>query len=200
MTRDLDTRRKVIDAAIQCILEEGYYRASSNAIAERAGMTWGVIQHHFGTREALMLAVLEEGTGRLVDSLAGAVITGAALPDRIEQYIRIVEDYYADPEYLAFVQVLLNLSHDPRTSSQSLAAIEGISERVDAELRRLADAVFGNPPAEVRSLVFHVLRGVALSEVMLGSLPFDPIGRGITDSQRRTLAEALATIYPRRRA
>jgi len=48
------TRQKVLDAAIQTILEVGYYQASSNAIARRAGVTWGTLQHQFGTREALL--------------------------------------------------------------------------------------------------------------------------------------------------
>ena len=52
--QDSISRQRVIDAAIACILDQGFYRASSNAIAERAGVTWGVIQYHFGTREALM--------------------------------------------------------------------------------------------------------------------------------------------------
>ncbi|MEY2458244.1 MAG: hypothetical protein QOG30_74, partial [Acidimicrobiaceae bacterium] len=44
------TRRAVIDAAVASILERGFYRASSNEITRRAGVTWGVIQHYFGTR------------------------------------------------------------------------------------------------------------------------------------------------------
>jgi AcrR family transcriptional regulator len=59
------TRRKVLDAAIETILEVGYYQASSNAIARRAGVTWGALQHQFGTREALLLEVLNERWGRL---------------------------------------------------------------------------------------------------------------------------------------
>ena len=54
-----DTRARVIQAAVDCILDEGFYRASSNRIAERAGVTWGVIQHHFGTREALLIEVFK---------------------------------------------------------------------------------------------------------------------------------------------
>ena len=61
---DESTRGRVVDAAIECILDEGFYRASSNKIAKRAGVTWGVIQYHFGTREALMLAVHERGAPR----------------------------------------------------------------------------------------------------------------------------------------
>ena len=54
------TWRRVLDAAEECILELGYYQASSNEIARRAGVTWGVIQHQFGTREGLLLAVLND--------------------------------------------------------------------------------------------------------------------------------------------
>ena len=50
---DEPTQERVVDAAVACILDEGFYRASSNKIAKRAGVTWGVIQYHFGTREAL---------------------------------------------------------------------------------------------------------------------------------------------------
>ena len=34
--------------------------ASAEFFARRAGVTWGVIQHHFKSRERLMLATLEE--------------------------------------------------------------------------------------------------------------------------------------------
>ena len=73
---DESTRARVVDAAIDCILDEGFYRASSNKIAKRAGVTWGVIQYHFGTREALMLAVHERGLDELDGALADAVIDG----------------------------------------------------------------------------------------------------------------------------
>src|SRR6266568_236456 len=89
--RDVEPRQRVIQAAIDCILEQGFYRASSNAIAERAGLTWGVIQYYFGTREVLMLAVLEEGTQRLLDDLTTAEITADSLEERIEEFIAVVE-------------------------------------------------------------------------------------------------------------
>ena len=51
----------MLDATVECILELGYYQASSNAIARRAGVTWGTIQHQFGSREALLLEVIKQG-------------------------------------------------------------------------------------------------------------------------------------------
>src|SRR2546425_613599 len=84
------TERVVIDAAVACILERGFYRASSNEIARRAGVTWGVIQHYFGTREALMLAVLNDGARHLTDVLADATIDADTVAERLEQLIEIL--------------------------------------------------------------------------------------------------------------
>jgi len=139
---DQCTRRKLIEAAIQTILEQGFYRASSNAIAGTAGLSWGVIQYYFGSRENLMLAVLEEGTRRLSEDLAEADLTGETLTERFDQYFRVLERYYGSIDYLAFVQVVLNLSRDPRTSDQARQTMLDARTTVDAEVRRLTNKLF----------------------------------------------------------
>src|SRR5207302_10457592 len=87
---DLATRERVLEAAVASILERGFYRASSNEIARRAGVTWGVIQHHFGTREALLLAVLEDGANRFVDLVGTAAIDEASASARTEQPLALL--------------------------------------------------------------------------------------------------------------
>lgn len=187
---DQGTRQKVIDAAIACILEQGFYRSSSNAIAEAAGLSWGVIQYYFGSREALMLAVLDEGSRRLVDDLSKARITAISMPERLEQYFKVLEGYYAQPDYLAFIQVLLNLSHDPRTSDRTLEQMTRATEEIDRQLSRLTSELFAGTKVRKGALTlfpFHILRGLALSEVMLNTLPFDTQGMKRTASHQRNM-------------
>ena len=195
--QDSISRQRVIDAAIACIIDQGFYRASSNAIAERAGVTWGVIQYHFGTREALMLAVLEEGTRRLNDIEVTAEITGETVTERVAQYMDILLKYYGSLDYLAFSQVLINLTHDPRTSQQTRETMARIGESANPELNRLQRKVLAGTgirrPA-VRSLLFHALRGLALSHVMLETLPEQPQTPRHFPEQRRLLAEALGML------
>ena len=195
--QDSISRQRVIDAAIACIIDQGFYRASSNAIAERAGVTWGVIQYHFGTREALMLAVLEEGTRRLNDIVVTAEITGETVTERVAQYMDILLKYYGSLDYLAFSQVLINLTHDPRTSQQTRETMARIGESANPELNRLQRKVLAGTgirrPA-VRSLLFHALRGLALSHVMLETLPEQPQTPRHFPEQRRLLAEALGML------
>jgi AcrR family transcriptional regulator len=195
--RDHATRQRVIEAAIQCVLELGFYRASSNAIAERAGVTWGVIQYHFGNRENLMLAVLEEGTRRLTQTLRGAEVTGSTVTERIAQYQDVLVSYYGSADYLVFTQVLLNLSHDPRTSQQSRQTMARIAQAANPELRRLVRQVLagtGIRSPALRSLLFHALRGLAVSQLMLETLPeYENPSRQVLE-QRRLLAQALGLL------
>jgi AcrR family transcriptional regulator len=196
---DSASRQRVLDAAVQCILEQGLYRASSNAIAEHAGLSWGVIQYYFGTREALMLAVLEEGARRLGSALQDATITGETLVARIDCYLEILASYYGSPDYLVFAQVLLSLSHDPRTSVQTRDRLERINARTQPQLRRLQAQVLEGTGVErkaVESLLFHSLRGLALSHVMLATVPsvHIPVVPQDFPEQRKLLAQALALL------
>src|SRR5262249_40142335 len=101
---DESTRARVVDAAIACILDEGFYRASSNNIAKRAGVTWGVIQYHFGTREALLVAVHERGLEELDRCLTDAVIVGGTMEARLDSFVAALWSYYRRPEFLAYMQ------------------------------------------------------------------------------------------------
>jgi AcrR family transcriptional regulator len=192
-----DSRQRVIDAATACILDQGFYRASSNAIAERAGVSWGVIQYHFGSREALMLAVLEDGTRRLNETLVTAEITGGTVTERVAQYADILARYYGCPEFLAYTQVLINLAHDPRTSEQTRATMDRVTKSASPELDRLLRKVLagtGIRRSAVRATLFHALRGLAVSHVLLGALPDrQDITRQFAE-QRRVLAEALGML------
>jgi AcrR family transcriptional regulator len=195
--RDGVSRQRVIDAAIRCILELGLYRASSNAIAERAGVTWGVIQHYFGSREALMVEVLNEGARRLNDIVLTAEIDGETVTERVSQYMDILLGYYGSPDYLAFNQVLVNLTHDPRTSEQTREVMARVNESANPELRRLQRKVLagtGIRRQAVQSLLFHALRGLALSHLMLSTLPDHRLEAKQVPEQRRLLAEALGLL------
>jgi AcrR family transcriptional regulator len=193
------SRQRVIDAAIACILEQGLYRASSNAIAEQAGLSWGVIQYYFGNRESLMLAVLEEGARRLEVAVRDTAISGGTLRERVSSYMDILAAYYGSPYYLVFTQVLISLSHDPKTTEKTLRTLRGIAAEAQPPLRSLQEQVLGDARPrhpEVQSLLFHSLRGLALSHVMLGAVPSsDPseVSREFP-AQRALLAEALSLL------
>src|SRR4051812_46410544 len=88
------TRAMVIDETVRCVIEEGFNAASANHITERAGVTWGVIQYHFGDRDGLLMAVVDKGFGRLLETLQGIEpeLTSTVGHARAELVINAVAD------------------------------------------------------------------------------------------------------------
>jgi AcrR family transcriptional regulator len=197
---DESTPAKVVDAAIACILEEGFYRASSNEIARRAEVTWGVIQYHFGTREALLLGVLQRAAAELQRELTETQIVGETIAARIDELSAFVWRYYARPEFLAYMQVMLNLSHDPTTEVQTKEAMEENQLLVSQSLPRLCRDVIGNALADddpdkmkLAMFVFAALRGMAIDQGHVAALPTSRANPAGHDEERRLLVASLAT-------
>jgi AcrR family transcriptional regulator len=166
------TRQKVLDAAVDTILELGYYHASSNAIARRAGVTWGALQHQFGTREALLLEVLNERWGRLHEQMATAEIHGATLEDRLARVLEVLDTHYSAPEHLVQLQILLDLTHNPDTSDDARDAIAAHGRALNDAWQPLFVQALG-PAARFTSLVaysFLALRGYPTSQLIASSI------------------------------
>jgi AcrR family transcriptional regulator len=194
---DESTRARVLDAAVACILDEGFYRASSNKIAKRAGVTWGVIQYHFGTREALLVAVHERGLEELDRCLTDAVIVGHTVEARLESFVDALWSYYRRPEFLAYMQVVLNLSHDPTTAESTRLALKTSQDRVGARLPALGRGVLGDGPSdaeveETARFLYNVVRGLALDQELLDAMPVEHSSAEQFDAQRAELVRVLA--------
>ncbi|MFF8829401.1 TetR/AcrR family transcriptional regulator [Streptomyces sp. NPDC015131] len=58
--RSEERRAEIVRAALAVIAERGYRGASLGAVAERVGLTQQGLLHYFPTKEALLVAVLEE--------------------------------------------------------------------------------------------------------------------------------------------
>jgi AcrR family transcriptional regulator len=58
--RSEERRAEIVRAALEVIAGRGYRAASLAAVAERVGLTQQGLLHHFPTKEALLVAVLEE--------------------------------------------------------------------------------------------------------------------------------------------
>lgn len=151
------TPQRVVDAAIDCILAKGYYRASSNEIARWAGLTWGVIQYHFGTRERLMFDALRDQVQKLIDHSECYVFTGETTREQLWSVYDYLYQFFGRREYLAALEINLNLVRTPSTQ-----------KAVRAEVQRLYDALtqvgLRNPAHVVSNdMVVEVLRSVILS-------------------------------------
>ncbi|MFF1441805.1 TetR/AcrR family transcriptional regulator [Streptomyces sp. NPDC058295] len=93
-TRSEERRAEIVRAALGVIAERGYRGASLAAVAERVGLTQQGLLHHFPTKDALLVAVLQErdqwdavpDTRWRMDLLASLVEYNAMRPGIIQTF------------------------------------------------------------------------------------------------------------------
>jgi AcrR family transcriptional regulator len=69
--RGARSREIVLDAAEGLIADQGYEAATVAALVERAGIPASSIYHYFGSKEGVLLAVMERGAERFFEELPG---------------------------------------------------------------------------------------------------------------------------------
>jgi TetR/AcrR family transcriptional regulator, regulator of cefoperazone and chloramphenicol sensitivity len=163
-------------------------------------VTWGVIQHHFGTREKLLLEVVREGVDDLVTTFEQAEVEGATAAARLESLADVVWSHYCRPEFLAGVQIVMNLTRDPATAGATVESLGKLSQRMEASWQRLVDQVV--PPADqppgLGKALFFILRGVAVGEELLDSMVGGEAARPPVrrKAERQLLLDALSATLP----
>ena len=68
--RTADTRKRIIAAVVACIDELGFQKTTAREITQRAGVTWGAVQHHFRGKDGILAAVLEDSFERFESRIA----------------------------------------------------------------------------------------------------------------------------------
>lgn len=195
-----ETRLRILEVVVQTVLEIGYYKASSNEIARRAGVTWGTIQHLFGSRDQLMLDVVNHVGGEMEKLIGAAHIEGDTLERRLESILDVLACSYDQDVYLVQMQILLELSANPRMSA--------LAERTndqdnDGDFDRLAKPLLTKAIGELAEVphlvkfVFLTFRGFLISSAFsrrIGRLPEGALnksmgGRGYaqTEADQRDL-------------
>jgi AcrR family transcriptional regulator len=170
--RSATTRRKVIDAAIECIAEEGFRRATTTRVARRAGVTWGAIQHQFGDKETILRAVMQRGVDELRDEFQRVPVR-LPLRERIHRVVERTWDVLNRPFFRAYVEVAL-ATRDGSGPSSGLAEFQ---ERIIAGLGAIwADLFPTSGEATARALAaerlaFHALSGAALETLIRPGTP-----------------------------
>jgi len=71
------TRRKIVDAAVELFNDVGYANTGLGDIVERAGLTKGALYHHFNSKEALAVAIIDEGSAILIKTFEGVCRSSA---------------------------------------------------------------------------------------------------------------------------
>jgi len=108
------TREALVNATVSLIREGGFMAATSGRIAERAGITWGAAQHHFGTKEDILDAILAQAYDRFVTAMAAPSLRNGTMQERVGKFVDRMWAHYQTDVYLVALEILLATRADPQ--------------------------------------------------------------------------------------
>jgi AcrR family transcriptional regulator len=181
-----ETRARIIHGAAQCVLDEGFASASANRIAQRCGVTWGVIQYHFGDRANLFSAVVEAGYDEFSEIVRAAPPRGGDVPAQVRAIVDLGWQAFSTPLGRASIEILVNTrasrSNDPAHARHLLDMARGLHKVLDESFA----AIDGDLSPTLRNVVWATLRGFVLA-LMMSPSDFD------FERERELLVEVVAT-------
>lgn len=189
--RTAETRARVIAAVVESIADVGFHRTTAAEITRRAGVTWGAVQHHFGGKDGILLAVLEDSFARFAEPLADIQTENTPLEERVELFIDRAWDHFGSDHYRSTFEILLShavgrdAEPDPLWRTQMFAEWNRIWSRL------FADA---HPPRRTSIALQHytisVLSGLAATRILGGRVARRPSAE--LDLLKATLTRELA--------
>ncbi|MCM3515258.1 TetR/AcrR family transcriptional regulator [Nocardioides sp. P86] len=175
--RSAATRTRVLDATVASLLEKGHAATTLAEVQQRAGLARGTLLHHFPTRAALMVAVVEEVAARRLGVLglrAGAA-AGASAHERTDPQadprtgwdaaVDLVQADLADPVFLAVLELWVAARTDPDLRS----VLGPVERRVFATVHATVAGVVGDEDPRVATLVqftVDLLTGAAMTRLV----------------------------------
>lgn len=105
--RSSETRAAILKAVNESVAEVGFTRTTAAEIARRTGVTWGAVQHHFGGKDGMLTAVLEDSFNRFVERVESVPREGV-LEKKVSLFVDRAWDHYSSADYRSANEILLH--------------------------------------------------------------------------------------------
>ena len=118
--RGKETRSRILRAAVECFAQNGYDSTGVAEICERAGVTKGGFYHHFSSKQALFLELLEHWLAGVDTQLGMAGSDSDTAPERLLQMAGMARHVFqtASGQLPMFLEFLRKAARDPRSGKR----------------------------------------------------------------------------------
>ena len=106
------SRVEILDTASRLMSQHGYDGTSIALISKESGLPTGSIYHHFGSKSAILAAVMERGAQRFFEAAAYEPSTSSDPHDRLAHALEAARKSLAENEEFLRLLILLLLSND----------------------------------------------------------------------------------------
>jgi len=164
-----DGRARILDAAVGCLVAEGYAGASTLAIQAAADVSRGRLLHHFPSRDLLLVAAAQHlATQRVRDTedrvlaLVGSEVRGG---DRIDRVVEALWASFHEQHFWAAQELWTAARTHPEIAAALLPEERRLGGVIRASIARMLGEPYSSHPRfrQVRDLLLTSMRGAALT-------------------------------------
>jgi len=102
------TKRRILNAAAQLIVQKGYAELRVADVANTAGVSIGAQLHHFPSKDSLVLAVIEDAFAQAAAAGRRRAAAGGRRPDVIRNLIEDARAFFFSEHFLIALSVVLS--------------------------------------------------------------------------------------------
>jgi AcrR family transcriptional regulator len=167
-SRGLATRRKLLEATIECLFTLGYHRTSTVLVTERAGVSRGSLLHQFPTKVDLMVETVRYIAHQR--HLAHKAAVGA-LPYGPRRIARLVDTLWGEisaPSGIARLEIMMASRSDPELAAKLTPLNARLEQRHRDRMWRMAEALGCRDRAPIDAMAevyINALRGLAIDNL-----------------------------------
>lgn len=162
--RSQATRLKLLDAAVDELVDGGYAKLTTQSVAARAGVSRGAQQHHFPVKAALVSEAVQHLAIRQLDEIRSRSVRIGSGPARVERILDVLFELYSGPLFAAMIELTLAARGDEELA-RAVAPIEReVSRGINAQAAELfGPAVVERPDFDKRlRQAVATIRGLVL--------------------------------------
>lgn len=163
--RSRATRRRLLDATVDTLVERGHAGTTTPEICGRAGVSQGALFKHFPSKAVLLAATVEHLFASLVDDYRRAFARAAHSADPVGAAVRLLWGVFQRPSLTAAFELMVAA----RCDAELAAALAPVQERHGENLRALARELFPGPAAadprrfeDTLDLLLSAMQGAAI--------------------------------------
>lgn len=157
---DASSRERLLDAAIEIAGREGLNAVTYRAVAARVGMAHGMVRHHFGTREQMLIEAFRRAAHQDSDEVK---LAAHSIDEFVSQFVTTLN--------LSRERQLLQYDETVQAIRGNLPIdiVRGLNDRYISTVHRtLQNAGIEDPDGVLSALVFATLDGLVLQHFVYG--------------------------------
>ncbi len=172
--RSEETRARILGAALELFSQNGYEATGVAEICQRCDMSKGAFYHHFPTKQAVFLELMEEWLGGLEKELTALAERASSVPEALREMVSRMQGVMqvADGRLSFFLEFWTQARRDPEVWERTIRPFRQYQSLFARLIQKGIDE--GSFRAVDANTVSHALVSMAVGLLLQGIV--DPAG------------------------